>query len=89
MGSTAYLDMSLIRSPKPTSAPATPVPATTGREATGERPRPRLVKVWLSGEAADVAALADLPGDRCAVGEVSALTPTGAAAACAATATWC
>ncbi|WP_433474943.1 hypothetical protein ACQPZP_40750 [Spirillospora sp. CA-142024] len=39
-------------------------------------PRPRLVKVRLSGEAADVAALAELltelPGDRCAVGEVSA-----------------
>ncbi|WP_021592038.1 hypothetical protein [Actinomadura welshii] len=42
-------------------------------------PRPRLVKVRLSGDAADVAALADLlaglPGDRCAVGEVSAPYP--------------
>lgn len=42
-------------------------------------PRPRLVEVRLSGEAADVAALAELlaelPGDRCAVGEVSAPYP--------------
>ncbi|MGP4030236.1 hypothetical protein [Actinomadura sp. 3N407] len=42
-------------------------------------PRPRLVKVRLSGEAADVAALAELLaellGDRCAVGEVSAPYP--------------
>ncbi|MFI0374233.1 hypothetical protein ACH35V_40790 [Actinomadura sp. 1N219] len=42
-------------------------------------PRPRLVKVRLSGDADDVAALADLladlPGDRCAVGEVSAPYP--------------
>ncbi|URN01214.1 hypothetical protein LUW76_46825 [Actinomadura madurae] len=38
-------------------------------------PRPRLVKVRLSGEAADVAALAELPGNRCAVDEVSAFNP--------------
>lgn len=42
-------------------------------------PRPHLVKVRLSGDAADVTALADLladlPGDRCAVGEVSAPYP--------------
>ncbi|MEU9844038.1 hypothetical protein AB0C69_33040 [Actinomadura sp. NPDC048032] len=41
--------------------------------------RPRLVKVRLSGDAGDVTALAgpltDLPGDRCAVGEVSAPYP--------------
>ena len=43
------------------------------------RHRPRLVKVRLSGDAGDVTALADLltdlPGDRCAVGEVSAPYP--------------
>ncbi len=42
-------------------------------------PRARLVKVRLSGDAADVAALAELlaelPGDRCAVGEVSVPYP--------------
>ncbi|MGW2313887.1 hypothetical protein [Actinomadura luteofluorescens] len=43
------------------------------------RHRPRLVKVRLSGDAGDVTALpdllTDLPGDRCAVGEVSTPYP--------------
>lgn len=43
------------------------------------RPRLRLVKVRLSGDADDVTMLADLlsalPGDQCAVGQVSAPYP--------------